>query len=219
MENTHPQDAASRLEPSPRLARFAAGPKDPLDSNPWRDNHGNVLLGFTLVLCLIGSTILACRQTRFTPPSFPTNLSPPNEAAALGEGNEAATEPAVSAKPPLREIPMQILGAGSDVGTMRIAVYASPIGFNDPTKAIDTFDWRIDEGMCVGKLQVPEQLKRIAIAAYHDANANEVLDRNAIGIPSERYGFSNNARGVTGPPTFEEATIELSGEQIDISIR
>lgn len=219
MENMHPQDAASRQEPSPRVARFAGNPKDPLDSNPWRDNHGNVLLGFTLVLCLIGSAILACRQTRFTPPSFPTNLSPPNEAAALGEGNEAATDSAVSAKPSLREIPMQILGAGSDVGTMRIAVYASPIGFNDPTKAIDTFDWRIDEGMCVGKLQVPEELKRIAIAAYHDANANEVLDRNAIGIPSERYGFSNNARGVTGPPTFEEATIELSGEQIDISIR
>ena len=219
MENTHPQDAASRKEPSSRVARFAGNPQDPLDSNPWRDNHGNALLGFTLVLCLIGSAILACRQTRFTPPSFPTNLSPPNEAASLSEGNDATTDPAVSAKPSLREIPMQILGAGSDVGTMRIAVYASPIGFNDSTKAIDTFDWRIDQGMCVGKLQVPEELERVAIAAYHDSNANGVLDRNAIGIPSERYGFSNNARGVTGPPTFEEAMIELSGEQIDISIR
>lgn len=219
MENTHLQEAASRQEPSSRAGRFGGNPKDSLDSNPWRDNHGNILLGFTVVLCLIGSAILACRQTRFTPPSFPTKLSPPDESTATGEGNDPTAGAAASPTPPLREIPLQILGAGSDVGTMKIAVYASPVGFNDSAKAIDTFDWRIEQGMCVGKLRVPDDIKQIAIAAYHDANANGLLDRNAIGIPSERYGFSNNARGITGPPTFDEAVIELSGEQIDISIR
>lgn len=45
-----------------------------------------------------------------------------------------------------------------------------------------------------------------ALAIYHDKNKNEKLDKNFIGLPTERYGFSNNARGVFGPPSFEEAS-------------
>jgi uncharacterized protein (DUF2141 family) len=51
--------------------------------------------------------------------------------------------------------------------------------------------------------------KIYAIAAYHDANGNEKLDENFFGIPKEGYGFSNNARGTFGPPSFEKAAFQL----------
>jgi len=51
-----------------------------------------------------------------------------------------------------------------------------------------------------------------AVLAYQDENENNELDRNFIGIPSENYGFSRNARGKFGPPGFEDASIEVQGE-------
>ncbi|HEX8405623.1 MAG TPA: DUF2141 domain-containing protein [Duganella sp.] len=51
-----------------------------------------------------------------------------------------------------------------------------------------------------------------AVLAYQDENQNDKLDRNLIGIPSENYGFSRDARGKFGPPDYEEAAIEVGDE-------
>lgn len=59
-----------------------------------------------------------------------------------------------------------------------------------------------------------------AISLYHDENDNGKLDANFIGIPSEPYAFSNNAKGMFGPPSFEECKFEVKGsaQQIVISL-
>ncbi|MCD2519270.1 DUF2141 domain-containing protein [Massilia sp. G4R7] len=48
-----------------------------------------------------------------------------------------------------------------------------------------------------------------AVLAYQDENENKELDRNFIGIPKENYGFSRNPVSRFGPPSFEDAAIEL----------
>lgn len=48
-----------------------------------------------------------------------------------------------------------------------------------------------------------------AVLAFQDVNGNGELDRNFIGIPSENYGFSRDARGKFGPPSFEDAVITV----------
>ena len=48
-----------------------------------------------------------------------------------------------------------------------------------------------------------------AISIFHDENDNGQLDSNFIGIPSEPYGFSNNAKGMFGPPSFDDCRFEL----------
>ncbi|RLS53127.1 MAG: DUF2141 domain-containing protein [Planctomycetota bacterium] len=48
-----------------------------------------------------------------------------------------------------------------------------------------------------------------AIAVFQDLDGNGQLSKNAIGIPTEPYGFSNNVRGLWGPPQFKEAVIRL----------
>ena len=60
-----------------------------------------------------------------------------------------------------------------------------------------------------------------AISIYHDENANETLDTNLFKLPTEPYGFSNDARGTFGPPSFEDARIKFNSNQqnIDISLR
>jgi uncharacterized protein (DUF2141 family) len=44
-----------------------------------------------------------------------------------------------------------------------------------------------------------------AISTYHDENNNGKLDKNAMGIPSEDYAASNNAKGFMGPPAYKDA--------------
>ena len=52
-----------------------------------------------------------------------------------------------------------------------------------------------------------------AVLAYQDVNENDELDRNKLGIPKERYGFSREARGKFGPPKFDQAALEVQGER------
>jgi uncharacterized protein (DUF2141 family) len=42
-----------------------------------------------------------------------------------------------------------------------------------------------------------------ALAILHDENGNGKVDTNFIGIPKEGVGFSNNATGKMGPPSFD----------------
>jgi uncharacterized protein (DUF2141 family) len=59
-----------------------------------------------------------------------------------------------------------------------------------------------------------------AVSVFHDENGNGELDSVALGIPSEAYGFSGDARNMFGPPSFEKARMELAaGETKQITIR
>lgn len=51
---------------------------------------------------------------------------------------------------------------------------------------------------------------RYAIAAFQDLDGDGRLSKGALGIPREPFGFSNDARGRFGPPTFEAATFTVS---------
>ena len=48
-----------------------------------------------------------------------------------------------------------------------------------------------------------------AVMAYHDRNGNGRLDTLPVGLPTEPYGFSNEARGVFGPPSWKAARFRL----------
>lgn len=49
-----------------------------------------------------------------------------------------------------------------------------------------------------------------AISLYHDENNNDKLDTGWFGIPKEGYGCSNDAKGMMGPPKYEDAKFQIS---------
>jgi len=51
---------------------------------------------------------------------------------------------------------------------------------------------------------------RYAVAVYQDENRNGKLDKNFLGMPIEPYGFSNDARGSMGPPSFDAAAVDIT---------
>jgi uncharacterized protein (DUF2141 family) len=56
-----------------------------------------------------------------------------------------------------------------------------------------------------------------AIKVFHDENDNRKIDIGWRG-PTERYGFSNDARGLIGPPSWEAARFTLSQPTLRLSI-
>jgi uncharacterized protein (DUF2141 family) len=119
---------------------------------------------------------------------------------------------------------ISVRGFASNRGNCRIAVYANSASFNQPDKAAlrvilpiegETAFWEPSEEEM---MKLPEE---VAIAAFQDVNENEKLDKNSLGIPTERYGFSNNPKRGFGPPSFQQAKFKLSAEinTLEIEIR
>jgi uncharacterized protein (DUF2141 family) len=59
-----------------------------------------------------------------------------------------------------------------------------------------------------------------AIKLFHDENMDGELNSNFLGIPTEDYGFSNNARGTFGPADYNDAKFlfEKTGMTMEISV-
>ena len=57
-----------------------------------------------------------------------------------------------------------------------------------------------------------------ALAVIHDENMNGKLDVNALGVPKEGYGFSNDVKAWFGAPSFEAASFKYDGRNLDLTI-
>ena len=50
------------------------------------------------------------------------------------------------------------------------------------------------------------------ISTFHDENNNGKLDKNMMGIPSEDYACSNDAKGFMGPPSYKDAKFSVNND-------
>lgn len=118
---------------------------------------------------------------------------------------------------PTVDLKIEFTGLSSKKGTLQVAIYRKQDPF--PEK----------KGAYKGKIQdasnniiVFENLPKdiYAIAVYHDENGNGKIDKNIVGMPTEKYGFSNNARGTFSAPSFQDASVEVNiDRKIVISLK
>ena len=175
-------------------------------------------MAFACAVFLLGSVLIYFQQNRFRPPAFPSS-----DAIQSVQKNLLAADSTLGSSDEFSSggtTPVFVTGAAKG-GSIRIAIYLSPESFNDPTQAA----WKhaLEAGNeAQASCDIPNDVLTgpFTVAVYHDKNNNELLDRNALGIPTERYGFSNGARGKLGPPAFEEALIDrpAEGEAIQLKI-
>ncbi len=107
---------------------------------------------------------------------------------------------------------VNVKGFTSDKGSAMAALYDNPGAY--PAKEAKSRDKqmvKIVKGVAVFRFEdVPPGT--YAVAVYHDENGNGKIDTNFIGIPKERTGASNNAKGKMGPPKFQDAKFVVSGD-------
>jgi uncharacterized protein (DUF2141 family) len=126
-------------------------------------------------------------------------------------GNKSATARSVTMR-------IEVSGFSNDEGSCMLAIYKGSAHFNDPEFAIAKQSISIKETKAVWQMElsIPQATEsdsrdslRFSVSAYHDGNANSRLDKNAFGIPTERYGFSRNPNRGYGPPSFSETAMDL----------
>ncbi len=57
------------------------------------------------------------------------------------------------------------------------------------------------------------------VMVFQDVNLDGRMNFNAVGFPLEPYGFSNNSRGLFGPPAWSKAAFRFGGEPVVHAIR
>jgi uncharacterized protein (DUF2141 family) len=58
-----------------------------------------------------------------------------------------------------------------------------------------------------------------ALGVYHDADGDRKYDRNAVGLPSEGFGFSNNPAVILGIPSFRSVRLAVPRDNMSTRIR
>jgi len=116
-------------------------------------------------------------------------------------------------------IHINILNIRNSKGTIDCALFDSPKGFpvqflRDATNIIVT-KIRKTNARC-DFLDIPPGT--YALAVIHDENMDGKLNTNWLGIPTEGYGFSNNAKGLLGPPSFSAASFTYDGQDMELTI-
>ena len=113
---------------------------------------------------------------------------------------------------------VSISGASSDTGSIRILVFSKPNGFPDQVKqAVRSISLPSKNGKASFKLtDLPTGT--YAIGVIHDQDNNGKLSTNAVGYPTEKFGFSNNPKVYFGPPSFEKAAFVLGKTAVSLEI-
>jgi uncharacterized protein (DUF2141 family) len=128
-----------------------------------------------------------------------------------------SSAPSISPSP--GKLTVVVQGIEQPQGQVCLSLFASAQGF--PSKAASAVQSRCVEITNRSVAVTFENLKpgNYAVAVFHDVNKDGVLNQNRLGIPTERFGFSNNPRIFAGPPKFADSTVLLAGQETSIQIR
>jgi|SRR6218665_411150 len=104
-------------------------------------------------------------------------------------------------------------------GKLYIGWYKSAGEFRKPDKAVLQKIVEVEgkESVEVVFENVPPGI--YAIAVFLDKNDNGKIDTNMLGIPKEKYGFSNNKYPLTRAATFEESAFKVGENEQTIAIK
>ena len=125
------------------------------------------------------------------------------------------TQPLTSQESVLRVI---IEKTDSDRGKVLVLVFDQEDGFPDQVeKAIKKFAIIPKNGKVEIELtDLPPG--EYAFTVLHDEDNNEVMSTSFLGLPTEKYGFSNNPRIYFSPPSFGKTAVSFGTESKTIVI-
>jgi uncharacterized protein (DUF2141 family) len=114
---------------------------------------------------------------------------------------------------------VEILGIRNSVGAVACALFEAPEGF--PTEFL-----RFATNIMMVKVRATKATcdfadiapGTYALAVIHDENRDGELATNLLGMPQEGYGFSNDAKGTLGAPSFEAASFSYNGQSLKLTI-
>lgn len=116
------------------------------------------------------------------------------------------------------EVTFNITEIKSLSGRIFLAIYNDPGQFPDMTPYMNKIV-PINSGNSSSEVQINLPAGDYAVAVFLDQNGNGKLDKNFLGIPKERFGFSKNPRVLTGAPSFQDCEIKIEKETHKFEIK
>jgi len=106
----------------------------------------------------------------------------------------------------------------SDGGSVRCSLYASRDGYpTEASRAVARAEGRphARQARCTFENVAPGSY---AVSVHHDEDGDGVFDTGIFGIPLEGVGASRDAHGTMGPPSFEDARIDVPAGETRIVV-
>ena len=117
---------------------------------------------------------------------------------------------------------LTVSNAHNNNGVIRVAVYSSKDAYaadkqntGDGAFRKEAVELKNGSAQCTFK-DLP--FGQYAIKVYHDEDNSGKFYTGAFGIPKVQYGFSNNAKGVMGPASFNKAMFDLRNPDTSMTI-
>ncbi|MBT9312739.1 DUF2141 domain-containing protein [Leptothoe kymatousa] len=121
---------------------------------------------------------------------------------------QAQTEPA--------QLTVDIRGFKAPQGQVCLNLFDSSTGFpSDRNQALQSLCQAATETAVIFEDLAPGSY---AVSVFHDANEDNELNRNFVGMPTEGFGFSRNPTVRVGPPKFGDAVVLVAGTETHIEI-
>lgn len=125
-----------------------------------------------------------------------------------------AGAPAAPPPPPPPQIIATVVGLRNNTGIIDVSLYYPNAWLQDARRAGQCFSRIANRtASCVIR---PPRPGAYALAFGHDENQNGRVDQGFLGIPLEGYGFSNNARPVLSPPSFDACRVQFNGGTMSV---
>lgn len=115
---------------------------------------------------------------------------------------------------------IRITGISSCQGNIMLAIYDNESHFMNIGQAVakEAINWAAADCASTMVYRIAIPYGQYAVVVYHDANANGILDKNGLGVPTEIWGVSNNVRPFLRSPNFSECAITHTTSPTSITI-
>lgn len=116
------------------------------------------------------------------------------------------------------EIKLIINDTKENTGVIRVLVFNQAEGFpEEPKKAFKALSIPVKNSSAQTTISgLPPG--EYAVSVFHDEDADGIFKKNAVGLPIDSYGFSNNPTLFFGPPSFSKCKIKVSDKAILVEI-
>ena len=116
------------------------------------------------------------------------------------------------------DLTIRVTGIVSEKGTVRVALHDGSEGFPRDRQMVagKSIKASTDGVTILFNDLVPGVY---AISAFQDIDGDKKLSTNLIGLPTEPFGFSNDARGSFGPPDFEDAAFNIQDDDLFLTFK
>lgn len=134
--------------------------------------------------------------------------------ALVSRGEDHSAPPTTQ---PMAKLRIEVVDIRASKGQLIFGVFKTADGF--PSQDKKSVNWQVkpaDKNGAVFECELPPG--KYGASVLHDENSNNKMDTNAIGIPLEGYGVTNNPKPSFRAATFKESVFTLPKEGATLKI-